>query len=332
MTVQNVSATLAAALSLSIAVVNVCCPAVAKSVESGAKSKMKDGLGKPGKKTKQLKETFVSDASGTSEAALKSRLQQLTVALASSDAKALSALWLEDGTYSNENGQQWRGRAALEKRFTAVFASEGRLLLDFVPVTVRQLAGNVATVDGFVKFKDEPSGSPDTRFSMVFQKQANGSWLIVSASETAYVGRENLDRLKSLAWLIGEWVVEKDGSSMVVKSEWAANKKFIHLRYMLKKAGGEELDSQQIIGFDPRRDQIVSWTFDSRGGFGFGVWSRRDNQWLVDSEGVDPEGRSTSATNIIANQTAKSFSWQSVNRSVEGEPFSDTAALTIIRR
>jgi hypothetical protein len=45
------------------------------------------------------------------------------------------------------------GRAALEKRFAAVFTSEGRLLLDFIPATVRQLADNVATVDGFVKFK-----------------------------------------------------------------------------------------------------------------------------------------------------------------------------------
>jgi hypothetical protein len=71
---------------------------------------------------------------------------------------------------------------------------------------------------------------------------------------------ERLDRLKPLAWLIGEWAVEKGGNSaMVVKSEWAANKKFIHLRYMIKKAGSEELDSQQIIGWDPRREQIVSW-------------------------------------------------------------------------
>jgi hypothetical protein len=101
---------------------------------------------------------------------------------------------------------------------------------------------------------------------------------------------------------------------------------------MIKKAGSEELDSQQIIGWDPRREQIVSWIFDSRGGFGSGTWSRRDNQWLVDSEGVDPEGRSTSATNIIANKSPNSFSWQSVNRIIEGESLSDTAPLTINRR
>ncbi|MDP3509871.1 MAG: SgcJ/EcaC family oxidoreductase [Candidatus Melainabacteria bacterium] len=332
MTVQNFSATLAAALSLSIAAVNVCGPAVAKSAESGVTRITKDSQGKANKKSKQLKETSAASAAGGTDAAIRGRLQELTAALAGTDAKALSSLWLEDGTYSNENGQQWRGRAALEKRFTTVFATEGRLLLDFVPISIRQLADNVSTVEGFVKFKDELSGAPDARFSMVFQKQTNGTWLIVSASETAFVARESLDRLKPLAWLVGEWAVEKDGSSMVVKSEWAANKKFIHLRYMVKKAGSEELDSQQIIGFDPRRNQIVSWTFDSRGGFGFGIWSRRDSQWLVDSEGVDPDGRLTSATNIIANQTAKSFTWQSVNRSVEGEPFLDTAPLTISRR
>ncbi len=332
MTVQKISATLAVALSLSIVATIVSSPALAKSTKSGAATKAKDSLGKPGKEVTKSQKINGSIATGGCETAIKARLQELTVALASSDAKTLSAIWLEDGTYSNEMGQEWRGRAALEKRFTAVFASEGRLLLDFIPVTVRQLADNVATVDGFVKFKDELTGSPDTRFSMIFQKQTNGTWLIVSANETPFVNSERFDHLKPLAWLIGEWAVEKDGSSMVVKSEWAANKKFIHLRYMIKKAGSEELDSQQIIGWDPRREQIVSWTFDSRGGFGSGVWSRRDNQWLVDSEGVDPEGRATSATNIIANQTAKSFSWQSVNRSVEGESFSDTAPVTISRR
>jgi len=332
MTVQKISATFTAALSLAIAIVSAGSQAWAAPAGSSAKVKVsKSSLGKSSKKDIQSKKT-TTGVSGAYEAAVKARLQELTVALANSDAKALSSIWLEDGTYSNEFGQEWKGRAALEKRFSAVFATEGRLLLDFIPVTVRQLADNVATVDGFVKFKDEIEGSPDTRFSMVFQKQADGSWLIVSANETPYVDSKSLDRLKPLAWLIGDWAVEKNGSSMILKIEWAANKKFIHLRYMVKKSGAEELDSQQLIGFDPRSNQIVSWNFDSRGGFGSGVWTRRDNQWLVDSTGVDPEGRATTATNIIANQTANSFSWQSVNRSVEGESFSDTAPVTINRR
>ncbi|CAF0749855.1 unnamed protein product [Rotaria sordida] len=71
--------------------------------------------------------------------------------------------------------------------------------------------------------------------------------------------------------------------------------------------------------------------FDSLGGFGTGLWSQHNDQWFVDSEGVDPDGRVTSATNIISNQGEKSFSWQSVNRSVEGESYSDTAQLTINR-
>ena len=332
MTVQKISTTLAAVLSLSIASALVCPPGWAEAADSSAKAKKKSSLGKSGKKASAAQKSNGTVASGGCESAIKNRLQELTVALANSDAKAVSAMWVEDGTYSNEIGQEWKGRAALEKRFAAVFTSEGRLLLDFIPATVRQLADNVATVDGFVKFKDEVGGSPDTRFSMVFQKQGDGTWSIVSASETPFVDSERLDHLKPLAWLIGDWAVEKDGNSMVVKIEWAANKKFIHLRYMIKKAGSEELDSQQIIGWDPRRQQIVSWIFDSRGGFGSGTWSRRDNQWLVDSEGVDPEGRSTAATNIISNKSANSFSWQSVNRSIEGESLSDTAPLTINRR
>jgi hypothetical protein len=97
--------------------------------ESGAATKAKDSLGKSGKEVTKSQKINGSIATGGCETAIKARLQELTVALASSDAKTLSAIWLEDGTYSNEMGQEWRGRAALEKRFTAVFASEGRLYL-----------------------------------------------------------------------------------------------------------------------------------------------------------------------------------------------------------
>ncbi len=288
------------------------------------------------KKTVKITKTTVTSSSNpavNNDQALKAHLHELTRVLAGSDASGLAKLWVEDGTYSNEDGQSWQGRSALEKRFAGVFANQGRILVDFIPTSMRYLSDNVAVVDGFVKLKEEITGKPESRFSMVFQKQADGSWLIVSATETRYLASAPGEHLKPLSWLIGEWAIAKDGSSMQLKAEWAADKRFIHIKQKVKKADRPApLDSQQIIGWDPRSEQIVSWSFDAAGGFGTGVWVKRGQKWLIDSSGVEQDGRTTRATDIMGPDGLNAFSWQSVQRSVDGQPFADTVPLKIERQ
>ncbi len=266
---------------------------------------------------------------------LTARLNELTVALAAADAARLAAMWSENGTYTNEDGQQWKGRTAISKRFADVFNSQGRLLLDFIPTSSQNLADNVVIAEGFVKLKGTPAGELETRYAIVFQKQTDGSWLIVSASETPYVANKVVvSRLKSLDWLAGDWQVQtdKDGSTMHIKAEWAADNKFLHLRYLSSKPGqAEVLESHQIIGFDPRIDQVVSWSFDASGGFGSAAWLKRDNKWYVDASGVGADGRATRATNIVSVSSPDSFTWQSINRMVDGQALNDTAILKLQR-
>ena len=47
----------------------------------------------------------------------------------------------------------------------------------------------------------------------------------------------------------------------------------------------------QRIGWDPLTKQIKSWVFDSEGGYGDGLWTRKGNQWVIKSTGVLPDGR-----------------------------------------
>jgi hypothetical protein len=107
MTVQKISVALAV-VSLSIASALVCPPGWAEAADSSAKAKKKSSLGKSGKKASPAQKNNGPVASGGCESAIKNRLQELTVALANSDAKAVSSMWVEDGTYSNEIGQEWK--------------------------------------------------------------------------------------------------------------------------------------------------------------------------------------------------------------------------------
>ena len=60
----------------------------------------------------------------------------------------------------------------------------------------------------------------------------------------------------------------------------------------------DDLEGTQVIGWDPAAGTIRSWMFDSDGGFGEGIWSKKDNSWIVKFSQVLPDGRKASATNI----------------------------------
>ncbi|MBX9688454.1 MAG: hypothetical protein K2X27_17220, partial [Candidatus Obscuribacterales bacterium] len=125
---------------------------------------------------------------------------------------------------------------------------------------------------------------------------------------------------------------ENAGGSVQMKADWAANKNFITCKYELKKAADSPvLESRQVIGWDPRSEQPISWHFDSNGGFGWGNWVKKDKQWLVDASGIERDGSSSSATNTITITDKDNFSFQSTNRSVNGVGFNDTLPLKVHR-
>src|SRR6516164_1885731 len=111
------------------------------------------------------------------EATIRSQLSSLSKTLADGDEKALASLWTEDGSYIDADGTVFRGRAALERRFADQFKDHGNRSFELSPEKVRLLSNNVGQVEGTVKRKDGQTVSPETRYSMVFVKNA-GAWLI----------------------------------------------------------------------------------------------------------------------------------------------------------
>lgn len=282
--------------------------------------------------SKSSSKAKVSDNAAQKDAnsAINAQFAALSKAIADGDAKAVSAMWTEDGDYIDQDGGVTKGKAAIEKRFSVLFTQNGKQFLDLVPDSVRSLSNDVVVSEGTVRRKDA-STKPETRFSMVFLKQ-NGSWLISSATETPLVVDSSVDPLKDLSWLVGDWSAENNGGSVHMKAEWAANKNFITCKYEIKKsADSPTVESRQVIGWDPRTEQPISWHFDATGGFGYGNWVKKDRQWLVDATGVDRDGSTTSATNVLSISDPNSFSYQSVNRSINGVGFNDTVPLKVQR-
>lgn len=267
------------------------------------------------------------------EGALKQEIARLSKAIADGDAKTVASMWLEDGDYIGVDGSVCKGRSNLEKRFEHLAIENGKQAIELLPNSIRFIAGGgAAIIEGVVRRNNGIEGpKPETRFSIVFAKK-DGNWLISNATETPLLSHESVLPLGDLSWLVGEWSAEQNGGSVRMKAEWAANKNFITCQYEVKKsAEATPLESRQVIGWDPRTEQPVSWHFDSTGGFGYGNWVKKDKQWMVEATGVDRDGSTTSATNVLSITDPNGFSWQSVNRSVNGIAFNDTAPVKVHR-
>ena len=307
------------ALSLGITSLGLIPDAQCKSSSSSKSSTKKDSAS-------------AQTSSASDEAAVRACLTTISRALAAGDVLALTSLWTADGDYIGVDGSVCKGKDNLQKRFTKLNAANGKQEVDLAPENIRFLSPSVALVEGLVKRKNGAEGPrPETRFSTVLQKQ-DGNWLISSVTETPLQSLAGPDPLEQLSWLVGEWSAEQNGGSVHMNAEWAPHRNFIVCTYATKKsADAPVLESKQIIGWDPRGEQPISWHFDSNGGYGYGAWVKKDKQWLVDASGVDRDGTTNSATNVISISDQNNFSWQSVNRSLNGLSYNDTEALKVHR-
>src|SRR4051794_36937394 len=85
----------------------------------------------------------------------------------------------------------------------------------------------------------------------------------------------------------------------------------------------EVLELTHIIGWDPLHQEIRSWVFDSRGGFGEGFWSRSGNEWVVEASGVLFDGRQASSRSTWKYQDHNAWEWRSTDREIDSKPMPD---------
>jgi len=138
--------------------------------------------------------------------------------------------------------------------------------------------------------------------------------------------------LGELAWLVGRWVDKGEDSTIVSDFAWTMNESFLRRSFQVEtKDGGVVLKGTQVIGWDPVEHRIRSWTFDSEGGFGQGIWFRDGNRWLIKKSFVLAEGKRASSISVITYGDENSFRWRSINREIDGEWQPNTPEITVVR-
>lgn len=253
-------------------------------------------------------------------------------AYAKADVKAMADFFTEDAQYTSEDGRTFNGRAEIEGSIRAAFQARKGAKLAITLDSVRVLSPEVVLEKGSTAVAAKDGETDGALYAAIYVKK-DGKWKISQLIETPQTDASPHDQLSRLAWLVGDWEEADKSDDLTVRSQyvWARGGNFITRNVTVKRGGETTLEGWQIIGWDPVDNCIRSWTFDDEGGFAEGRWTREGERWLLREKGVAPDGSRTAADNTLTKISDDRFTWESNNRTLDGDPQPGIARIEINR-
>jgi uncharacterized protein (TIGR02246 family) len=265
------------------------------------------------------------------EQQIRAALKSYVEAFNRGDAAAVAAHWSEQAEHVAPDGQKVSGRKAIQAAFAKFFAENKGLKLKVDQPLIRLEKPELAIEEGAAVVTREGKAPELTRYLATHVKE-DGKWKLKSVEEVvASAAPSHHDKLAALDWMVGEWVDQSDDSSLRTVCQWTKNKNFLTRSFQASIGDQIELEGTQVVGWDPIRQTIRSWVFDSDGGFGVGLWQQKGDRWIVKQLHVLADGRQASATNVIKRVDDNTCTWQSIGREVDGQMLPNVEEVTIVR-
>jgi uncharacterized protein (TIGR02246 family) len=240
---------------------------------------------------------------------------------------AVGQHWTPDAEYINDEGKVTKGRDSIVALFTKGRVARKGYGFKVALQNVRFLKPDVALADGTTTLTAPDGSSENTHFVAVAIK-AEGAWRLSRVQDLPSVTEAQeatpKEHLKQLEWLLGQWVDEGQDSHIQMTCHWGPGSSCLIQEYKIHRPNGESLEITQRIGWDPAKDRLRSWIFDSRGGFSDGIWERKGNQWTVVVAGVLPDGQRATARQLWSFVDNDHYKWQALDREVDSRPLTDT--------
>ena len=268
----------------------------------------------------QESKTMVSaSAPSPDEQAVRRVTQNFVKAFNAGSAEKAAALFLSGAEFTDDAGNVHKGAAAIKVVLGRFFEKFPGATSTMTVESVWMVSPTLAIEEGrrLVSTKGDQS-SAASFYTLVMSKQ-QGEWKIASGRE---VDDDDAltphDRLKPLAWLVGDWVDEDPDAVVQISCRWSEDKNFLLIEFNAKAQGKPAMKSNQRIGWDPLTQKVRSWVFDSDGGYGEGIWSQVENRWVIKSTAVLPDGQTGSATIVLEPQDKDSYLMKGFDR-IRGE-------------
>ena len=265
-------------------------------------------------------------------AAIRAGSEAFVAAFNKQDAKAIAALWIEDGEYIEDSGRRFAGRAAIEKGYAELFAGNPAAQMKIAIDSLRLVGPNAAIEDGRAVVEPAPTGAVGVSSYTAVHVKVDGKWLMASVRDTWIETPASVRSASDLEWLIGTWSAEEHGVQTESVCRWAVDGRFIERRYTTTQVDGTKTSGVQLIGWNPQGGHVQSWDFSPDGGHAIGVWSPTEGGWQATVQGTTGGGISTTAVNWLIRLDDNAYVWKSVQRFLGEVPLPDTDEVVIKRR
>jgi uncharacterized protein (TIGR02246 family) len=272
-----------------------------------------------------------SKSQSADERTIRAAAEAFARAYNARDAHALAEQFTKDADVVDIDGVRTRGREAIEEVLAATFKDEPGVRIALTIDSLRFLSPDVALEEGRNLVTPAGGGAPLARRHLVIHVKQDGRWSIDTVREEKEPAVRPHDRLKELEWMLGEWTDE--GSDAIVRTDchWSKDENYLLRAITVQVRGATATNITQRIGWDPLTRQIKSWEFDSEGGYSEGLWSRAGTTWVVKHNGVLPDGRTASATRLIALETPNRVRWASIDRVAGGEAIPEEMSYIMVK-
>ncbi|MBX9581626.1 MAG: nuclear transport factor 2 family protein [Gemmataceae bacterium] len=268
-------------------------------------------------------------AAGTDadRAAIRQAARDFEAAFAKGDAKALAALWAENGEARDADGRTFAGRAAIEKGYAEQFKAAPGAKLEVLAKSVRFPAKDLAVEEGLLRLTRGPKDLPTTTTYVAVHAREDGRWRVALSSE-AGAGQ---DRLEDLDWLLGEWAARGKGQAVTFAFARDPKKAAVTGTFTRTPAGQEPVTGGARIALDPETGRIRSWAFEDDGAHSQSLWHRDDKGWVLDLRGVLADGTPTAERILLQRVGPDAITWRAVDRVAGDTPLPDTPPLRLTR-
>jgi uncharacterized protein (TIGR02246 family) len=259
------------------------------------------------------------------EAAIRANAEKYVESYNRRDSRTMASMWSPDAIYTDSStGESVTGREAIAKQLDYVFAGAEDAKLSVHVDTIDFVSPNVAVEKGTAEVTYAKSPTEKSEYTAVSVRR-DGKWLLDRVTDTdiddkpAEPPPSNYEHLKELEWMIGSWIDADENAVIETDCEWTRNRNFMTRSFAMIVGDQVNTSGMQVVGWDPVNKQIHSWVFDSDGAFSEGTWTHKGNKWFIQQKGTLVDGGQTTALNIIKRLDDNAFTWQSINRTVDGE-------------
>jgi uncharacterized protein (TIGR02246 family) len=259
---------------------------------------------------------YVRAADKPEESPIRAAAKSFVEAFDRGDAKAVAAHWTENGSLVDDQGRVFKGRKAIEEEYAAFFKAIPGVKMKVAIQSIEFPTPVTAVEDGTATVSTPQGGPPVAgRYTAVHVRDKD-QWLMAGVREARIETASGASPLQPLEWLIGAWETKSEGILTRTSLSWVADKKFIQREYSIRKGAAVISSGVQIIGWDPQAGQIRSWSFDSSGGHGTGLWTAVPEGWRIETIGALADGTSTSSRDLLIRVPGEDsvLGWRSYDR------------------